>query len=142
MVSSNCINSFSLSGSQGISTPVNIPDSTQASIVSVYFSNSKSRKWKRISSKPASAKSFAHSALNGILVYMCKWKSLPNSFLRILHASKTLSLAITGSPPVIPAPVAFIARASSITASQSPISTLRSFANIQSISRRFSESGQ
>ena len=135
-----CINSSSLSGSQGSSTPVSIPDCAQAAIVSLYWSASKSKKWKRISSRPASAKSAAHSGRNGILVYIWRWNSCPNSSFRALIPSKDLSLAINGSPPVIPAPVARMARASSITSSNDPQGL--SLAYMKSISRLVSERGQ
>ena len=59
-----------LSGSQGISTPVRIPESEHAVIVERYLSASRPRRWKRISSRPASANSLASSGLNGMLVYM------------------------------------------------------------------------
>ena len=126
--SSSSSSSDSLSGSHGSSTPVRILAEEQAAMVSRYCSASRSRKWKRISSRPASANSDAHSGRNGMLVYMCRWKSVPNSAFRRLIPSSVLSRAISGSPPVIPAPVARIALASSITSSK--LSHRRSLANM------------
>ena len=129
-----------LSGSQGISTPVRIPASAHADIVERYLSASRSSKWNLISSRPASAKSRATSGLNGMLVYMWRWNPGPNSSFSREIPSRVRSFAISGSPPVMPAPVALIARASSMTSSN--VSHLLSFANIQSTSRRVSERGQ
>ena len=75
-----------------------------------------------------------------MLVYICRWNCVPNSAFSRLIPSSVLSRAIKGSPPVIPAPVARIALASSMTSSK--LSQRRSLANMWSMSRRVSERGQ
>ena|SRR3989344_1191392 len=70
--------------------------------------------WNLISSSPASYSFLRRSCVTSFSgVYRCMWNSLPNRFFRSLIYSTHRSVRTRGSPPVIPAPVALVSRASS-----------------------------
>ena len=59
--------------------------------------------------------------------------------LELTNRFSVFSKSNIGSPPVMPVPVAFMARPSSMTSSQ--LVQRRSLANMSGVSRRFSEGG-